>query len=196
MTTRDRIPTRKERIDRGIKVSSDGMYAMMSWRELAYLTLPRLVLDRRHAAAFLWYARHVLAAGHHHHLYLRPAGPQFRLSGAFCGAGILGGAFFVGTGGYLAAILNTSFRTVPFIDHPPGHGPGRRPLHPAAAALPAAAGGLFCHRQSHVSLFAMPGSSRRWIFWAARTASWESTVLPTAGWNSISSSASAVAALI
>nr|MDJ0828487.1 hypothetical protein [Desulfobacterales bacterium] len=35
---------RKERIDRGIKVRSDGIYAMMSWRELTYLVIPRLVL--------------------------------------------------------------------------------------------------------------------------------------------------------
>ena len=35
---------RKERLDRGVKVRSDGLYALMSWRELSYLTLPRLVL--------------------------------------------------------------------------------------------------------------------------------------------------------
>ena len=35
---------RKERLDRGIKVRTDGLYALMSWRELSYLTLPRLVL--------------------------------------------------------------------------------------------------------------------------------------------------------
>ncbi len=35
---------RQERIDRGIKVRTDGLYALMSWRELAYLSLPRLVL--------------------------------------------------------------------------------------------------------------------------------------------------------
>ena len=35
---------RKERIDRGIKVRTDGIYALMSIRELSYLALPRLVL--------------------------------------------------------------------------------------------------------------------------------------------------------
>ena len=35
---------RKERLDRGIKVRSDSLYALMSWRELSYLVLPRLVL--------------------------------------------------------------------------------------------------------------------------------------------------------
>ena len=35
---------RKERLDRGIKVRSESIYALMSWRELSYLFLPRLVL--------------------------------------------------------------------------------------------------------------------------------------------------------
>ncbi len=35
---------RKERIDRGIKVRSDGLYALMSFREMSYLTLPRFIL--------------------------------------------------------------------------------------------------------------------------------------------------------
>ena len=35
---------RKERIDRGIKVRTDSLYALTSWRELAYLLAPRLVL--------------------------------------------------------------------------------------------------------------------------------------------------------
>jgi len=35
---------RKERLDRGIKVRTDGLYALMSWRELSYLILPRIVL--------------------------------------------------------------------------------------------------------------------------------------------------------
>ena len=37
-------PRRKERLDRGIKVRSERLYALMSWRELSYLVLPRLVL--------------------------------------------------------------------------------------------------------------------------------------------------------
>ena len=35
---------RKERLDRGVKVRTEGLYALMSWRELGYLTMPRLVL--------------------------------------------------------------------------------------------------------------------------------------------------------
>ena len=40
----DKEQRRKERIDRGIKVRTDGLYAVMSWRELAYLIAPRFVL--------------------------------------------------------------------------------------------------------------------------------------------------------
>ena len=35
---------RKQRIERGIKARSDDIYALLSWREMLYLLLPRLVL--------------------------------------------------------------------------------------------------------------------------------------------------------
>jgi len=35
---------RKERIDRGIKIRSDGIYALSSWREISYLIAPRALL--------------------------------------------------------------------------------------------------------------------------------------------------------
>src|SRR3989304_2719026 len=35
---------RKERLDRGIKVRTEGIYAVSSWQEVAYLVLPRLIL--------------------------------------------------------------------------------------------------------------------------------------------------------
>ena len=35
---------RKERLDRGIKVRTEGLYALTSWREMFYLLLPRIVL--------------------------------------------------------------------------------------------------------------------------------------------------------
>ena len=41
MNTQER---RKERLDRGIKVRTEGIYAVSSWQEVAYLVLPRLVL--------------------------------------------------------------------------------------------------------------------------------------------------------
>lgn len=39
--TQDR---RKERVDRGIKVRTDGVYAISSWREMTFLLTPRLAL--------------------------------------------------------------------------------------------------------------------------------------------------------
>ena len=41
LTTAER---RKERIDRGIKVRTEGIYAVSSWQEVTYLVLPRLIL--------------------------------------------------------------------------------------------------------------------------------------------------------
>ena len=35
---------RRERIDRGIKVRTDSLYALLSVREITYLAMPRLVL--------------------------------------------------------------------------------------------------------------------------------------------------------
>lgn len=99
---------RKERIDRGIKVRSDGIYALMSWRELAYLTAPRLLLIvgllllpillpsmywQRVITIACIYA--LLAIG-------------FDFLAHYVGLVCLGGAFFVGVGGYMAALLNTA----------------------------------------------------------------------------------------
>jgi branched-chain amino acid transport system permease protein len=39
--TKDR---RRERLDRGIKVRTDGIYAISSWKEIAYLLAPRVLL--------------------------------------------------------------------------------------------------------------------------------------------------------
>ena len=39
----DQKDRRKERIDRGIKVRSDGVYAISSWLEISYLVAPRLL---------------------------------------------------------------------------------------------------------------------------------------------------------
>ena len=37
------LQRRKERIDRGIKIRTDGLYALMSWREMAYVAAPRVL---------------------------------------------------------------------------------------------------------------------------------------------------------
>jgi len=109
---------RKERIDRGIKVRSEGIYSLMSWREMTYITLPRAILVvgmlalplvmpgmywQRVISIVCIYA--LLAVG-------------FDFLAHFVGLVSLGGAFFVGVGGYLAAILNTTWGLPPLFTVP------------------------------------------------------------------------------
>lgn len=100
---------RKERIDRGIKVRSDGIYALMSLKELSYLTLPRLVLIAGMlvlpvALTSMYWQRVISIACIYALLAL-----SFDFLAHFLGLVSLGGAFFIGVGGYLAAIFNTYF---------------------------------------------------------------------------------------
>lgn len=106
---------RRERIDRGIKVRTGGIYALMSWRELAYLISPRVLLIagllllplvipgmywKRVISIVCIYALLALA---------------FDFLAHFVGLVSLGGAFFVGVGGYLSALLNTKMGLSPLI---------------------------------------------------------------------------------
>ena len=100
---------RKERIDRGIKVRTDGIYALMSLRELSYLTLPRLVLIAGMlvlpvAVTSMYWQRVITIACIYVLLAL-----SFDFLAHFLGLVSLGGAFFIGVGGYLAAVFNTYF---------------------------------------------------------------------------------------
>jgi branched-chain amino acid transport system permease protein len=100
---------RRERLDRGIKVRSDGIYALMSLRELSYLTIPRLVLIVGMLMLPLvmpsMYWQRVISIVCIYALLAL----SFDFLAHFVGLVSLGGAFFIGTGGYLAALLNTSF---------------------------------------------------------------------------------------
>jgi len=109
---------RKERLDRGIKVRSDGIYSVMSWRELSYLTLPRLVLILGmlvlpFVVPSVYWQRVICIVCIYALLAL-----SFDLLAHFVGLVCLGGAFFIGVGGYIAAILNTSFGLPPFMTIP------------------------------------------------------------------------------
>lgn len=99
---------RKERIDRGIKVRADGLYALMSLREMAYLALPRVLLIGGLIVLPLLvpdlYWRRVITITCIYGLLAL----SFDFLAHYVGLVSLGGAFFVGTGGYLAAIANTS----------------------------------------------------------------------------------------
>ncbi len=109
---------RRERLDRGIKVRADGLYALMSWRELAYLTLPRLVLI---AGILLlpflmpsMYWQRVISVVCIYALLAM----SFDLLAHYLGLVSLGGALFIGVGGYLAALLNTSAGLPPLVGIP------------------------------------------------------------------------------
>lgn len=109
---------RKERLDRGIKVRSEGIYALLSWRELAYLFLPRVVLIGGMLILPLvmpsMYWQRVISIVCIYALLAL----SFDLLAHYVGLVSLGGAFFIGTGGYIAAILNTSFGLPPLLTIP------------------------------------------------------------------------------
>ncbi len=109
---------RKERIDRGIKVRADSIYALMSWRELSYLSLPRLVLIVGLLVMPLvmpgMYWQRVISIVCIYSLLAL----SFDFLAHYVGLVSLGGAFFVGTGGYIAAILNKSLGLSPLLTIP------------------------------------------------------------------------------
>ena len=108
---------RKERLDRGIKVRTEGVYAISSWEEMGYLLLPRLALICGMLALPLvipiYWQRVISIVCIYSLLAL-----GFDFLAHFLGLVSLGGAFFVGTGGYIAAILNTSFGLPPVLTLP------------------------------------------------------------------------------
>ncbi len=106
---------RKERIDRGIKVRSDGLYALMSWREMAYLIAPRFIL----IAGLL--VLPILMPGLYWQrvisivcIYAMVA-ISFDFLAHYVGLVCLGGAFFIGVGGYIAGIFNAYFGMPPWM---------------------------------------------------------------------------------
>jgi len=106
---------RRERIDRGIKVRTAGIYALMSWREMAYLLAPRLLLIVGLLALPLvmpgMYWKRVISIVCIYALLAL----SFDFLAHFVGLVSLGGAFFVGVGGYLSAVLNTKLGLPPLI---------------------------------------------------------------------------------
>jgi len=138
---------RHERLDRGIKVRTEGIYAVSSWVEMSYLLVPRLFLIlgllalpllmptaywQRVISIVCIYA--LLAIG-------------FDLLAHFVGLVSLGGGFLVGVGGYLAAIMNVYLGV------------------PLALTVPIAtlAGGLIC------TLLLLPCLPLRGVYFAIAT---------------------------
>lgn len=109
---------RKERIDRGIKVRTSGIYAISFWKEIGYLLIPRMVLIvgiliLPLAVTNLYWQRVISIVGIYALLSL-----SFDFLTHFVGLVSLGGAFYVGVGGYMAAILNTKLGLSPLFTIP------------------------------------------------------------------------------
>src|SRR4030043_2330704 len=109
---------RKERIDRGIKVRTEGIYAVSSGQEVSYLVLPRLILIvglliLPLIIPSLYWKRVVSIAAIYALLAL-----GFDFLAHFVGLVSLGGAFFIGVGGYPAALLNKSLGLPPALTIP------------------------------------------------------------------------------
>ncbi len=99
---------RKERLDRGIKVRSESIYALASLAEISYLVAPRAVLIGGLLALpvvlspWPYWNRVALSA-----CILALLAMSFDFLANQVGLVCLGGAFFYGVGGYAAALLNT-----------------------------------------------------------------------------------------
>lgn len=101
---------RKERMDRGIKVRCENVYALSSYRELLYLSLPRvlpvvvlLILPLLKDIVGLYVGKVLV-----HTYVIALLALSWELI-ASVGLPSLGQAFFFGAGAYLAGILDHSF---------------------------------------------------------------------------------------
>ena len=110
---------RRERIDRGIKVRTDGVYAISSWHEITYLLAPRLVFILGLLALPLIF---------YHAPYWQKVMVQvcvyallaisFDFLANYVGLVSLGGGLYVGVGAYCSALLNTSLGLHPVFTIP------------------------------------------------------------------------------
>jgi len=111
------VERRKERLDRGIKVRTEGLYALSSWREMSYLLFPRgLFILGLLLLPFLidmYWQRVLCVAGVYALLAL-----SFDFLAEFVGLVCLGGAFFIGSGGYISGLLNHTMGWSPFLTIP------------------------------------------------------------------------------
>ena len=105
---------RKKRLDRSIHVRSQGLYALSSWAEMSYLILPRAVLILAVIVLplflDLYWQRVVCAAGIYALLAL-----GFDFLAEYVGLVCLGGALFIGSGGYVSGLLNAHLNLPPLL---------------------------------------------------------------------------------
>ena len=114
------VTRRKERLDRGVKVRADTMYAVSSWKEMLFLLLPRaalvigLLLTPLMAPSLYW-QRVICIAGVYALLAI-----GFDFLAYFVGLVCLGGALFIGVGAYVSGIINYYFGLSPALTIPLG----------------------------------------------------------------------------
>jgi branched-chain amino acid transport system permease protein len=111
---------RKERLDRGVKVRSDTVYAVSSWKEMLFLLAPRgiLIIGLLCAPLLvpnLYWQRVICILGVYALLAI-----GFDFLANFVGLVSLGGALFIGVGGYISGALNHYFGLPPFLTIPIG----------------------------------------------------------------------------
>lgn len=110
---------RRERIDRGIKVRSETIYALSSWEEISYLVAPRallvigLLLAPLALHASPYWGRVILSV-----CVFALLAISFDFLANVVGLVSLGGAFFYGVGGYASALLNTKLGLPPLLAIP------------------------------------------------------------------------------
>lgn len=111
---------RKERIDRGIKARTEGLYALQSWREVLYLIAPRasfifglLILPL--VLPSLYWQRAFALAGVYALLAI-----SFDFLAERVGLVCIGGAFMIGIGGYISGALNYYLQLPLFLTIPIG----------------------------------------------------------------------------
>jgi branched-chain amino acid transport system permease protein len=110
---------RKERIDRGIKVRSDGIYALSSIREMLYISGPRILLIAGLlllpvALDFAPYWKRVINIMCVYGLLAISFDFLANCVGLVC----LGGSLFIGLGGYFAAIFNVQMHLPIYLSIP------------------------------------------------------------------------------
>jgi branched-chain amino acid transport system permease protein len=136
---------RKERLDRGIKVRSEDIYALDSWREALYLLAPRampvLALLILGLTVPLYWQRVLVSAAVFALLAI-----SWDLA-ASTGMVSLGQALFFGVGAYLAGLLNHHAHLPPWLTIP----------------LATVGGGLLC------TLFLLPVLRLRGVYFAMVT---------------------------
>lgn len=116
----DTTGKRRERLDRGIKARTEGLYAINSWREISYLVAPRaalilaLLIAPLVAPSLYWQRVFGVAA-----VYALLA-ISFDFLAERVGLVCIGGAFMIGVGGYISGSLNFYLELPPFLTLPVG----------------------------------------------------------------------------